>query len=184
MIQSLVFAFSLICSNAFVNNKPLTSFIFRGDTPPLNYFDPLQITKTASDDTLKYLREAELQHSRIAMVSSILFPILEVSHDTPAVNYLSNAPDSTQYAWLALFSIYELARMNAGWQNPFNKGKPFSLENNYEPGAVFITKDSDFFNSPSCFRQLDCELNNGRLAMLGLTVTMINELVSNQPLFN
>lgn len=170
--------------NAFTAfTKPTTTFKFAGDTKPLGFFDPLQITKNSDDSTIKYLREAELQHSRISMVSAIIFPWSELTTHTPAVHFLSSKHLDTQFAWFFLFGLYELSRMNAGWQNPFNGGKPFSLSEEYEPGAVFITENSRFFNEEGCEERLNSELNNGRLAMLGVALTMAIELVQDKGVF-
>ena len=65
------------------NVKPPTSFKYYGDIKPLNYFDPLNfLTPTKSnekisDEAIKYVREAELQHGRMAMLASVAFPIIE-----------------------------------------------------------------------------------------------------------
>tara|TARA_B100001093_G_C26495863_1_gene871078 strand:- start:56 stop:622 length:567 start_codon:yes stop_codon:yes gene_type:complete len=163
--------------------KPVTSFRFAGDTKPFGFFDPLMITTNANEETVKYLREAELQHSRTAMLSSIIFPIIEMSTNTPAINVLSGKSDAAQIAWLTFFGIYELARMNAGWENPFNGGKPFKLEDNYEPGAVLINENAKFFTEVDSERRLNVELNNGRLAMLGVAATMVNEIITQKGMF-
>ena len=72
------------------------------------------------------------------MASALIFPTIEVSSQSPAIDVLSGKSVSAQLAWLTFFGMYELARMNAGWENPFNGGKPFRLEDDYEPGAVFL----------------------------------------------
>ncbi len=160
-------------------SKPKTSFKYVGDTKPLGYFDPLLVTQNANEETIKYLREAELQHGRSAMVAGVVFPAIELSTNIPAINVLSEESRNAQLAWLIFFGIYELARMNAGWQNPFNGGRPFKLEDDYEPGSVFLRSNANFFNGSDADRRLNVELNNGRLAMLGVAGTMAQEYISN-----
>lgn len=166
-------------------SKPETSFKFVGESKLLGYFDPLQLTTnpTVDESTVKYLREAELQHGRTAMMSAVIFPLIETTTHTPATDVLSSKVASTQVAWLTIFGMYELARMNAGWVNPFTTGTQFKLEDDYEPGAVFLTGKADFFESDDAERRLNVELNNGRLAMIGMSITILSEMVNNKPLF-
>ena len=78
--------------------KPKTeTFEFYGDIEPLGFFDPLQVTKNCDESTLKYMREAEVHHGRIAMTASILLPLLDVFvKDDIAVRLLSLGGRRTQ----------------------------------------------------------------------------------------
>ena len=71
--------------------KPKTStFNFNGDIAPTGFFDPLRVTENSDERTLKYMREAELHHGRIAMVSSLILPTLDIlNKDELAVNVLA-----------------------------------------------------------------------------------------------
>ena len=91
MIYSIEYevSFCVTSAYAFTVSKPSTSFKYVGDTKPLGYFDPLLLTQNTNEETVKYLREAELQHGRTAMVASVIFPTIELTTHVPAINVLS-----------------------------------------------------------------------------------------------
>ena len=56
-------------TNAFVPSvKPaVKTFTYFGDIQPVGYFDPFSLTSDLKDEEIKYVREAELQHARVAV---------------------------------------------------------------------------------------------------------------------
>jgi len=158
--------------------KPLTNFKYAGDTKPLNYFDPLQITSNSPETLIKYVREAELQHCRISMIAFVTMFFSEILDDSKlGINQLSSQSWEIQFPFWFSLAIFEFARMKAGWQNPFTKeGKDFKLTDEYQPGNILQTDDYTD-------EQLNKELNNGRLAMLGAFGMIGQELITHQPVF-
>lgn len=102
---------------------PSTSFKLAGAIPPLGYFDPLGVTAKIEESRLKYIREAELQHGRVAMLSFITLVGLDATSSTLAINQLSDLEWQQQITYWFRVSVLEFARMSAGWSNPFTSEK-------------------------------------------------------------
>lgn len=149
-----------------ITKPEVKQFRYQGDIPPVGYFDPLQLTskKDVSEQSIALIREAELQHGRVAMLAATIMPLLEVvQHDKLAINCLSGMTGLMQAPfWLGLLA-YESKRMSVGWDNPFgSEGSPaFMLSKDYQPGNVF---NYDMSNVSD--KALNSELANGRLAMV------------------
>ena len=177
-ISAFLTFLSLPCISALVQPtfvKPKT-FIYAGDIAPMGYFDPLKITKNIKEDDVKYLREAELQHSRVAMLSFVSLVALDAFNDDLAINQLSNLNLEQQFPyWFGVFCA-EFARMFVGWENPFvSEENKFSLKDSYQPGNIFGYSDDSY-----SIEMLNKELSNGRLAMLGTIGYMAQELVQHK----
>ena len=156
-----------------------TSFKYVGDLPPLNYFDLLQISTNLEDSKLKYVREAELQHCRVAMVAFVsLFTIDHLSGEL-AINYLYNMPLIVQSPFWIGVGAYEYARMRSGWENPFSKNNlQFKLKLDYQPGNLYNINTQNITNT-----LLNKELSNGRLAMIASFGYIAQEFITGEKPF-
>lgn len=168
---------------AFVpsTTKPaVKSFMYVGDIKPTGYFDPLQLSENISDETIKYMREAELQHGRVAMYSMLLLPFFDITDkEHLAINKLSSMSFEEQLPFWIGAGAFECARMGAGWRNPFmEKNAEFKLEDDYQPGNVLKVPKDEYDEY-----QMNAELSNGRLAMLGSLGYICQELVTGQSVF-
>ena len=156
--------------------KPITkTFHFNGDIAPTGFFDPMQITSTSDEKTLKYMREAELQHGRIAMVASVVLPLLDMMQsDELAINALSHSSLQLNQACLFSMGLFELGRMVRVYKRPIDG--IFQLKDHIEPGQLnpYYTFNESLSNK---------ELSNGRLAMLAALGYIAQELVTQQPIF-
>ena len=172
----------LIISSASAFNLPkpvVKNWKYVGDTKPLNYFDPLLLTSNSDKEIIKYVREGELQHGRVAMLSFMSLMFSEMTTGKLGINLLSSESLMMQFPFWFSMGIFEFARMTAGWQNPFTKeGKSFKLKEDYQPGNVLNLNDNEYSDD-----LLNKEINNGRLAMLGTFGLIAQELFNGQPVF-
>jgi len=62
---------------AVMNVVPnVKSFRYVGWTQPLLNFDPLKILKHKRENKVKFTREAEVMHRRVAMVAALVIPLI------------------------------------------------------------------------------------------------------------
>jgi hypothetical protein len=170
------FAFS-----KFSSTKPIVNnFNYVGDIQPVGYFDPLQISENIDQSMIKYLREAELQHARVAMYSMVVLPFLDLTdkHDL-AINKLASMSFEEQLPFWIGAGAYECSRMGAGWKNCFIEDNAFfELEDDYQPGNVYKVPSTMYTGD-----RLNKELANGRLAMIGALGYIAQEVVTGQSVF-
>lgn len=169
--QTTTFAFKPI---SLMSSKPKTSFIYNGDIAPLGYFDPLQFTQSADESTLKYLREAELHHGRVAMIASLMLPSIDYFTPEPddlAINYFSENHGEFNQLGLVYMAFFEFTRLLTLYK-PLDE-KLFRLKDNIQPGMIntYVSFDENMSN---------IELSNGRLAMIGALGYIVQELVTQQ----
>ena len=170
---------SLMLSSSVYGFQPAgKSFRYVGDIKPVGYFDPLRISEGLDEDFIKYVREAELQHARVAMVTAVALPVLDKVGDRLAIDWLYSMPVEKQAPFWLGVGAYEFSRMGAYWRNPFTKKNSFfKLDNYSQPGNVFKLSDDQYSDV-----RMERELSNGRLAMFASLGYIAQELVQQHPL--
>jgi len=171
-VSFLFFLFSSVSALSFPN-KP----IIRGATAPLENVDLFDQSVAAKGVQPAFLREAELKHGRLAMIAAILLPLTEQFSDNLGIHFFQDHPEFVELG-LSFMFVSEFCSMIRGWVNPLVK--PFALKPDYQPGDFGLTFG---VNEESMGEQMDKELNNGRLAMIGILGMMSQELVTQQQLF-
>jgi hypothetical protein len=170
---SLLFFLFSSASALSVPNKP----IIRGPTAPLENVALFDQSVVAKGVQPAFMREAELKHGRLAMISAVLFPLMEQSTDKPGIYFFQDHPELVGLG-LSFMFVGEFSSMIRGWENPLVK--PFGIKEDYQPGDFGFTFGAD---EETLGTQMDQELNNGRLAMFGVLGMIAQELATQQQLF-
>tara|TARA_B100000902_G_scaffold345810_2_gene352113 strand:+ start:11134 stop:11679 length:546 start_codon:yes stop_codon:yes gene_type:complete len=181
MLTTLLFYTFILSTSAFVPSPKIKTFRYVGSTKPFENFDPLNILENKSENRIKFTREAELQHGRLAILGTLSIPLLEHldKHSSVlGINYLSSLDLYHQAPFWLGISSYEAIRMERGWKNPFSTNTTFNLLEDYQPGNLGNYDMSKIDDS-----LLNKELNNGRLAMIAFIGILVQEVVTGQPIF-
>ena len=167
-----------------------------GVTAPFGFFDPLGLTKGLSESELQLRREAELAHGRVAMVGALGFLVQETFHPIfpqvggPAINQLTAittfSGGQTAFATMSMaIAFAELNRARTGWIDPKDlvEAGP-RLQADYSPGDLGFDpiglKPKD---AAGLVAMQNKEINNGRLAMIGVAGMVGQELVTQHGIF-
>lgn len=172
MFQFIAF---LLFSSACALNFPKP--MIRGPTAPLENAGVFDQVVTAKGFQPVFLREAELKHGRIAMVSAITLPLVEQVSDKLGISFFQDYPQFVEVG-LAVMFVSEFTSMILRWENPLVK--PFTLKEDCQPGDFGLTIGA---TNTTIGDLMDKELNNGRLAMFGILGMIAQELVTQQQLF-
>jgi hypothetical protein len=163
---------------------------FAGITEPLGFFDPIGFSKDVSEGRLRFYREVELKHGRVAMLASVGFLVGEQFHplfggdiDVPA--YLAFQQTPLETFWLStVFAIGVLETFSVfTFNSPFG-GEPWSIRSDHAPGNLGFDPLGLKPTDPKELKEMETkEINNGRLAMIAAAGMIAQEFVSGQKLF-
>ena len=162
-----------------------------GVTAPLGFFDPVGFSTDASEGKIRFYREVELKHGRVAMLAALGFPVAEQFHplwggqvDVPS--YIAFQETPLQLFWpgvvlfiatLEVFSVFS-------FESPFG-GEPWSIRSDYSPGDLNWDPLSLKPSDAAALKDMQTkELNNGRLAMIGAAGMIAQELATGDKLFS
>ena len=164
-----------------------------GVLAPFGFFDPLDLVPEDQDQIRMY-REAELIHGRVCMMAAVGFLVQENFHPIfgsasgPVIRQLDQVL-STEIGQLGgsilLLAIFfsEIWRARVGWKEP--EVETWALRSNYKMGDLGFDPlgYSAKMDQTAFLAMQNKELNNGRLAMIGVAGMTAQELVSDAPIF-
>ena len=133
-------------------------------------------TVAAYSTVSKFVREAEIKHGRVAMVSSVTIPFLDtLSSDGLGINFVHNMPIEKQLLLLGIFGCSEFSQMLKAYNFPNDTNAWFTFKDTHEPGDYN-------FNPMNLTSKTENELFIGRLAMIGVFCEMTGELLNEIPI--
>merc|ERR1719393_1097222 len=161
-----------------------------GITSPLGYFDPAGFCSDASEGKVRFIREAEIKHGRVAMLAAVGFAVGESFHplfggniDTPSYVAFQQTPLQTFWpAVVFLIAIPEVFSVFT-FQNPVG-AQPWTIRTDHSPGDLGWDPMGLKPTNPAELAEMQTkELNNGRLAMIAIAGMIVQEGVTGGKLF-
>merc|ERR1719230_2027835 len=161
-----------------------------GVTAPIGFFDPLDCAGQVTEGRKRFYREVELKHGRVAMLASVGFLVGENFHplfggnvDVPS--YLAFQQTPLQTFWPAVLFAIAIPEVFSvfKFQSPF-EGEKWALRTDSEPGDLGFDPMGLKPSAEAELKEMQTkELNNGRLAMIGIAGMVGQELASGAKLF-
>jgi len=163
-----------------------------GISAPLDFFDPAGFCSqdSVTEGKIRFYREVELKHARVAMLAALGFPVAESFHplfgggiDVPS--YIAFQETPLQSFWPAVVFLISIAEVFSvfTFQNPAGS-QPWTISLDHEPGDLgFDPLGLKPTDAAELAELATKELNNGRLAMIAIAGMVAQELVSGTTLF-
>merc|ERR1719327_964946 len=161
-----------------------------GITDPLGFFDPAGFTEGASEGKVRFYREVELKHGRVAMLAAVGFLVGEQFHplfggdiDAPGIMAFQQTPLETFWGQVLLV-ISSLEVFSVFSFNSPAGGEPWSIRSDHKAGDFGFDPLGLKPTDPEELKEMqNKELNHCRLAMIGASGMIAQELVSGTKLF-
>jgi len=184
--------------NGWIPDESKFAFGLPGTLEPAEDFDPFGFADGADLQQMKGYREAETTHGRVAMLAVIGFLVTEgpisfhplfdtASKDIgPAIRHLDEVRAAAPFFFEILAVVIgaaEFVRSTVGWEKPGND-ENLALKADYYPGDIGFDPLGLKPDNWEEFSEMSTkELQQGRLAMLGIAGIVAQELVNGKEIF-
>jgi len=161
-----------------------------GVTGPLGFFDPIGFCgEDATEGKILFYREVELKHARVAMLAALGFLVGENFHplfggaiDVPS--YIAFQETPLQTFWPAVIMAVSVLEVFSVFSFESPTTAPWSIRTDHVSGDLnFDPLGLKPTNAGELADMQAKELNNGRLAMIGIAGMVAQELVSGSKVF-
>ena len=156
----------------------------------LTAWDPAGFTTDASEGKIRFYREVELKHGRVAMLAAVGILIAEPFHplwggsiDVPA--YIAFQETPLQAFWPAVVLAIAIPEIFSvfSFESPFG-GEPWTIRRDHVAGDLGFDPLGLKPEDPLELAAMQTkELNNGRLAMIAVAGMIGQELATGNKLF-
>eukprot|EP00962_Isochrysis_galbana_P053650 scaffold25097_cov112-Isochrysis_galbana.AAC.2 len=167
-----------------------------GITGPLGFFDPAGFCDgtnkegAATEGKVRYYREVEVKHGRVAMLAALGFPVAEQFHplfggtiDVPSVVAFQQTPLQSFWPIVVLtIAIIEVFSIFPAFENPNVEG--WAIKKGHVAGDYGFDPLGLKPASRAALAEMQTkEINNGRLAMIAIAGMVAQELLTGSKLF-
>ena len=133
----------------------------------------------------KFVQEVELKHGRVAMVSTLTIPTLEILNGNHQGIYeLSHQPLPFQYLALTIFGMSEFGQLFKAYEFPESTNTWFKIKDSHTPGEYAFDPLNISSNTESLTKNKNQELFNGRIAMLACAGFLAQELLTDKTIID
>ena len=165
-----------------------------GAIAPTGFFDPAGFSTGKTDAEIKKIREAELKHGRLAMLATVgvlvgekFNPLFDGKVTGPAIFQFQQCDTIFPAFWtfvMLAVGIVEGQNIIIGWDQRPGTGGVSNLREEYVNGDLgFDPLGLKPIDEEAFDLMRTKELQNGRLAMIGIAGMVARELVNNKGIF-